>query len=96
MDAANSISVQIATALRHEWGRGSAELTIRATTVSEALAQLKSEHPALHRCVCDETGAVRKHIHLFVDQTLVRPGEGPHTRLAPGDVLFIMTAVSGG
>lgn len=96
MDAAKPISVQLAAALRHEWGGGSVDLTVQATTVAEALDQFKHEHPALHRCVCDETGAVRRHIHLFVDQSLVRGPEGLATPLAPGDVLFIMTAVSGG
>jgi len=96
MDDAKPISVQLATALRHEWGGGSVELSIHAKTVAEALDQLRQEHPALYRCICDETGAVRRHIHLFVDQTLVRQGEGFHRRLAPGNVLFIMTAVSGG
>jgi molybdopterin converting factor small subunit len=57
---------------------------------------LKHQYPAVHRCICDETGAVRRHINLFVNQSLWYRQTGLNQKLAPGDVLFIMTAVSGG
>lgn len=90
-----SVSVQIPYALRHECA-GNSEVELSADSVQEALSVLKDQQPKLYRNVCDETGAVRKHINLFVNQSLIHRKDGLDTKLVPGDFLFIMTAVSGG
>lgn len=90
-----SISVQIPTMLRAECG-GAAELRLSAATVRDALEQLERSHPGLYRSVCDETGSVRRHVNLFVNDSFLRQREGLETALVPGDVLTIMPAVSGG
>lgn len=90
-----SISVQIPSMLRPECD-GAAELQVSAATVRDALAQLQANHPALYRSVCDETGAVRRHVNLFVNDAFLQQRQGFDTPLEPGDVLTIMPAVSGG
>jgi sulfur-carrier protein len=50
----------------------------------------------LYRNVCDETGAVRRHLNVFVNADNVRDLNGMDTKLTPGDVLTILPAVSGG
>jgi molybdopterin converting factor small subunit len=74
------------------------EIGLEASDVQQALLQLQKAYPKLYRGVCDETGAVRKHLNIFVNSDLIAahaPG-GLRARLAPGDVLTIWTAVSGG
>ena len=61
-----------------------------------AFEQLEQRYPVLYRNVCDETGAVRRHIGLFVNTSHVRDRDGLDTALVPGDVLTILPAVSGG
>jgi molybdopterin converting factor small subunit len=90
-----SITIRVPTPLRDRCD-GAAELSSVATTVRAALLDLERRHPALHRGVCDETGAVRRHINLFVNASHVRDRDGLDTPLAPGDVLIILPAVSGG
>ena len=90
-----SITIHIPQMLRAECGV-SADLCVSARTVRVALEQLAQSHPSLYRSVCDETGAVRRHIHLFVNSSLLSGPEGFDTVLKSGDVLSIMTAVSGG
>ncbi len=75
---------------------GAAELGLAASTVRGALEELERLHPAVHRSVCDETGAVRRHINLFVNTEHMRDRKGLDTPLNSGDALTIMTAVSGG
>jgi molybdopterin synthase sulfur carrier subunit len=75
---------------------GARELTVSAPTVRAALAEIERRHPALYRGVCDETGVVRRHVNLFVNSDNIRDGEGLDTALAPGDVVAILPAVSGG
>lgn len=90
-----SISVQIPAVLRHEC-QGAAELSLSVSTVRAALEQIEQIHPSLYRSVCDETGAVRRHVNLFVNDSFLHQREGLDTALHSGDVLTIMPAVSGG
>jgi molybdopterin converting factor small subunit len=64
--------------------------------VRAALDEIERRHPSLYSCVCDETGAVRRHINLFVNTSHVRDRDGLDTVLAPGDEVTILPAVSGG
>ena len=95
MSEATTVSIRVPGSLRRYSG-GVTQLRLPADTVRGALAELERRHPALHRNVCDETGAVRRHINLFVNTSHVRDREGLDTQLAPGDVLSILPAVSGG
>ena len=75
---------------------GASELAVSAPSVRAALEQIARSHPALYRSICDETGAVRRHVNLFVNAAHMRDRQGLDTPLAPGDVLTILPAVSGG
>jgi molybdopterin converting factor small subunit len=75
---------------------GSADIPVSASTVRGALEQLERQHPSLYRNICDETGAVRRHIGLFVNLSHIRDLDGMDTALAPGDELIVLPAVSGG
>lgn len=90
-----TITVLVPSPLRPYCG-GAAELFLSVPSVRAALDELERRHPSLHRNVCDETGAVRRHVNLFVNTTHVRDREGLDTALKPGDVLTILPAISGG
>lgn len=90
-----SITVQVPSPLRGDCG-GASELRLSVASVRAALEELERHYPSLHRSICNETGAVRPHVNLFVNLSHVRDREGLDTALAPGDVLTILPAVSGG
>lgn len=75
---------------------GAAQLAVTASTLRALLAVLEDTHPALHRSICDETGAVRRHVNLFINTQHMRDRNGLDTPLAGGDEVIIMPAVSGG
>ena len=75
---------------------GAAELSISAHTVRAALEELERSQSVLYRNLCDETGAVRRHLNVFVNADNVRDLAGVDTQLTPGDVVTILPAVSGG
>ncbi|HXY41483.1 MAG TPA: MoaD/ThiS family protein [Vicinamibacteria bacterium] len=75
---------------------GASRLSIEAGTVRAALEQLESKQATLYRNLCDETGAVRRHLNVFVNSDNVRDLEGVDTRLRAGDVVTFLPAVSGG
>jgi MoaD family protein len=95
MPRASSVTIQVPAVLR-DCCEGAAELSLTAPSVRAVLEELERRYPTLHRQICDETGAVRRHVSLFVNTSHVRQRDGIDTVLAPGDVVTIMPAVSGG
>ncbi len=75
---------------------GARELTLSAPTVGGALKEIERLHPDLYRNICDETGAVRRHIGVFVNTSHIRDREGLDTALVSGDEVIFLPAVSGG
>ena len=90
-----TITLYIPRPLRPECD-GAAELRLDAASVRDALATLKQRYPELYRSVCDETGTVRRHVNLFVNNDHIRDRDGLDTMLAAGDAVHILPAVSGG
>jgi MoaD family protein len=64
--------------------------------VRAVLEELERRYPSLYRNICDETGAVRRHVNVFVNTSHVRDRDGLDTALVPGDEVMILPAVSGG
>jgi len=95
MAPAPTITIHVPGPLRTYCG-GAAQLSISAGTVRAALEDLQRDQAALYRNVCDETGAVRRHLNVFVNSDNVRDLNGVDTTLTPGDVVTILPAVSGG
>jgi len=95
MAGAVTVTVFVPGPLREYCG-GAARLTVDAGDVRATLEELERRYPALHRNIRDETGAVRRHINVFVNTDNVRDGKGLDTSLSPGDVITILPAVSGG
>ncbi len=89
------ITIHIPSPLR-PYCEGARELSLSAPSVRAALEQIERSHPSLYHSVCDETGAVRRHVNLFVNTAHVRDRDGLDTALVAGDVLTILPAVSGG
>ena len=92
---AATITVHVPTPLRGCCA-GASQLELPAANLRAVLEALERSFPALHRSICDETGAVRRHINLFVNTNHMRDCNGLGTSLDAGDVVTIMTAVSGG
>ncbi len=94
-DRATEIHIYVPGPLRARCG-GASELLVTASSVRAALGEIERRHPSLYQGICDETGAVRRHVNLFVNTANIRDQQGLETALSPGDVLTILPAVSGG
>jgi MoaD family protein len=95
MAPSKTITIHIPRELRNCCD-GSSTLELSAPSVRAVLEELERRHPSLYRSICDETGAVRRHVNLFVNTAHVRDREGLDTALVSGDVITILPAVSGG
>lgn len=90
-----NITIHVPQALRVRCG-GAAKLQVAAGSVRAALEEIELRHSDLYAGICDDSGTVRKHVNLFVNDVHVRDREGLDTGLASGDVITILPAVSGG
>lgn len=79
-----------------QYAGGASEVPVAGATVRAALAELERTQPQLYPNLCDETGKVRRHLHVFVNFAELRDLQGLDTALAAGDVVIILAAVSGG
>ena len=95
MARSKNITVYVPRALR-SYCEGASELMLSAPSVRAVLDELERRHPSLYCGICDETGAVRRHVNLFVNTDHVRDRDGLDTALVPGDEIMILPAVSGG
>ncbi len=90
-----SVTIFIPGPLREYCG-GARTLDSTAPTVRAALEEIECRFPSLYSGVCDETGAVRRHINIFVNTLHMRDRDGLDTALVSGDEVTILPSVSGG
>jgi adenylyltransferase/sulfurtransferase len=92
-----SVSILIPTPLRRFTG-GARSVAVEASTVTEALAALASNHADLRTQIFDDTGQVRTFVNIFLGDANVRdlaPGGEP-IKVRDGDVLTLVPAIAGG
>ena len=89
------VAVEVPVALR-SCCDGASRLSVSAETVREVLEQIEQRYPPLYRSVCDDSGAVRRHVNVFVNSSLLRQAAELDRSLDPGDIINIFQAVSGG
>jgi sulfur-carrier protein len=95
MARSKHITIHVPRELRG-YCKGASELILSAPSVRAILDELERRHPSLYRGICDDTGAVRRHVNLFVNKDHIRDRNGLDTALVPGDEIIILPAVSGG
>ena len=64
--------------------------------VGELLDTLAADHPLLVRRMRDETGALRRHVNVYVDGEDVRGRQGLRTPLLAGSEVHVLPSVAGG
>ena len=93
-----SITVILPSALvDHAGGQRSLDLAQPdGMTVEALLDALAVEHPAVVRCIRDETGAVRPHVNVFIDGDECRSVGGISAHVPEDAVVHVIPSVSGG
>ena len=65
-------------------------------TVCALLDVIAAEHPVFDRRVRDETGALRRHVNVYVDGEEVRRLAGLQTPVQSGAEVMVVQSVAGG
>jgi sulfur-carrier protein len=91
------ISVVLPRALTpYSRGAGTVMLDEPCATVADALTAVAARWPAVTDRILTEQGTVRRHVNIFVGEESIRFLDGLTTKLAPGDTITVVPAVSGG
>jgi len=90
-----SVEIRIPTPLRR-FTADQATVRVPATTVSEALDLLFTEHPGLRTQILEEDGKIRRFVNLYVNGEDIRFLDGQKTPLIAGDQVAIVPAIAGG
>jgi molybdopterin synthase sulfur carrier subunit len=90
-----SAKVRIPAALRPLTG-GRAEVAVAAGSLRSVLDAVAREAPGLGERILDESGALRRHVNVFVNDEDVRFRELLETPVQEGDRVAIVPAIAGG
>jgi len=88
-------TVRIPTPLR-KFTQGKDEVSIVGTNVRELLANLEAAHPGIREKICDEGGAVRRFVNVFVADEDIRFLDNLDTAVKDADEVSIVPAIAGG
>jgi molybdopterin converting factor small subunit len=75
---------------------GASEVEVEAADVAGLIAALDARHQGVRDRLLDGTGALRRHVRVFVNDEDVRALQQEATPLQPGDRVAIVPAIAGG
>ena len=87
--------VRIPTPLRKLTG-GSEEVNAAGKNVGELIGELEKAYPGIKERICDENGAVRRFVNIFVKDEDIRFLQNLETPLGDKDEVSIVPAIAGG
>lgn len=82
-----ALAAQVDSQLEHDVG---------GTNVREALESLFAQYPQLRRYLLTDGGAVRQHVNVFLNDTLIADRRGLSDAISAHDTIHVIQAVSGG
>lgn len=75
---------------------GVRDVTVEATTLRGCLDALLAAHPLLRPHLFTQTGELRQHVNVFLNERNARWLDDWEVELRPGDTVTVIQAVSGG
>lgn len=71
-------------------------VSVTATTVGAAIAELQARYPGIKERLLDEQGAVRRFVNVYVNEEDIRFLQNQQTPIKDGDEISIIPAIAGG
>jgi molybdopterin synthase sulfur carrier subunit len=89
------VQVRIPTPLRKYTG-GAEAVPAEGATVGALVKDLDTRHPGIKDRICDESGAVRRFVNIFVNGEDIRFLANLDTAVKAGDEVSVVPAIAGG
>ena len=88
-------TIRIPTPLR-AYPSGQSEVPVNGPTVSDAILELTTRHPAIKPHILQEDGELRPFVNLFKGDENVNNLQGLKTPLTEADRLLLIPSIAGG
>lgn len=75
---------------------GLKEVNIEASTVADIVKKLDGIYPRMSSYIIDEQGALRKHVNIFIGNSIIEDKTSLADKVSEDDEVYIMQALSGG
>jgi sulfur-carrier protein len=72
------------------------EVSAEGATISDILNNLENQFAGIKERICDENGAPRRFINIYLNEEDIRFLEGESTAVKDGDEISIIPAIAGG
>ncbi len=73
-----------------------AEVSAEGETISDILNNLENQFNGIKDRICEETGAPRRFINIYLNEEDIRFLDGEKTAVKDGDEISIIPAIAGG
>ena len=73
-----------------------AEVTVEGDDIREVISNLEAQFPGVKARLCDENGALRRFVNIYINEEDIRFLKGESTSLKDGDEVSIVPAIAGG
>jgi MoaD family protein len=72
------------------------EVSAEGDTIADILNNLESQFAGIKERICEESGAPRRFINIYLNEEDIRFLEGENTPVKDGDDISIIPAIAGG
>ena len=90
-----AVKVRIPTPLM-KLTNNQSEVSAEGGTIADILNNLESQYSGIKERICDETGAPRRFINIYLNEEDIRFLDGEKTGVKEGDEISIIPAIAGG
>jgi sulfur-carrier protein len=73
-----------------------AEVVVEGSDIGEMISNLEAKFPGVKARLCDENGALRRFVNIYINEEDIRFLKGEATPLKDGDEVSIVPAIAGG
>ena len=88
-------TLRIPTPLR-TYTSGKSEVQVTGVKISEALADLTTQFPAIKPHLFNESGELRPFVNLFVGENNIKDLQGVDTPIGHGEKIMLIPSIAGG
>jgi sulfur-carrier protein len=72
------------------------EVVVEGADIRELIGNLEAKFPGVKARLCDETGALRRFVNIYINEEDIRFLKGEATPLKDSDEVSIVPAIAGG
>jgi molybdopterin synthase sulfur carrier subunit len=72
------------------------EVVVEGSDIREVIGNLEMKFPGVKARLCDENGALRRSVNIYLNEEDIRFLKGEATALKDGDEVSIVPAIAGG